>query len=94
MSMGIDCVVIADPMKLDYLRRKHAILFNAREKTRDTITLADGMKVYYLTFNQYQAWKLGRIYMFLGDYIMGDDLFYHSGMRIKKDQLQKLLRGE
>ena len=92
--MGIDCVVVADAMKVRYLHQKHAILFKAREATKDTITLADGMKVYYLTFSQYETWKLGRIYMFLGDYIMGDDLFYHSGMRIKKDQLQKLLRGE
>lgn len=94
MSMGIDCVVIADVRRLNYLRTKHAILFRAREATKDTITLADGMKVYYMTFGQYETWKLGRIYMFLGDYIMGDDFFYHSGMRIKKDQLQKLLSGE
>ena len=94
MSMGIDCVVVADARKLEYIHKKHMILFKAREATKDTITLADGMKVYYLAFNQYETWKLGRIYMFLGDYIMGDDSFYHSGMRIKKDQLQKLLRGE
>ena len=92
--MGIDCVVVADAMRLSFLRRKHAILFKAKSVRRDSITMADGMKIYYLTFDQYETWKLGRIYMFLGDYIMGDDLFYHSGMRIKKDQLQKLLRGE
>ena len=94
MSMGIDCVVIADVRRLNYLHTKHAILFRAREATKDTITLADGMKVYYLTFNQYETWKIGRFYMFLDDYIMENDSFYHSGIRIKKDQLQKLLRGE
>ena len=94
-KMKIDCVVVTSTFKeLGFLFQFHAKLFKLRSSTKYKLVLADGMEVYYMTWDQFESWKLGRTYIHLMDYIMNNDCFYHSGSFITKAQLRDLILKE
>lgn len=94
--MKLDCVVIADnTRRLDWLFRFHSKLFKVKSRSRFKLILEDGMEVYYMTWGQFESWKLGRTYIHFADYIMAnDDCFQHSGHCISKTELRDLALKE
>lgn len=93
--MKIDCVVVAKTYtQLMSLFRFHAKLFNARSSAKDKLVLANGVEVYYMTWDRFETWKIGRAYIHLMDYIMNNDCFYHSGYLIPREQLRDLILKE
>lgn len=89
--MKIQCVVIKRATALYMLHRWHCVLFHTRKVTKDSIILADGTPVIYLTPGQFEKWKYGQTYIFLEHYITGNECFYHSEHRISREDLAKLL---
>ena len=63
-------------------------------KRRGVYILQGGIEVYYMTQYQFETWKLGRTYMHLIDYLMGNDLFFHSGIEITREQMIKLFESK
>ena len=93
--MKIDCVVVAKTYtQVNYLFRYHAKLFNLRSSEKHKLVLADGAEVYYMTWDKFESWKLGRTYIHLMDYIMSNDCFHHSGHPISKEQLRDMILKE
>ena len=93
--MKIDCVVVTSTFKeLDFLFQFHAKLFKLRSSIKYKLVLADGMEVYYMTWDQFESWKLGRTYIHLMDYIMDNDCFHHSGHPILKTELRDMILKE
>lgn len=93
--MKIDCVVVANTYtQLNFLFRFHSKLLNLRSSTKYKLVLEDGVEVYYMTWDRFESWKLGRTYIHLMDYIMADDYFHHSGHPISKEQLRELILKE
>ena len=90
--MNIDCVVVADIKRLDWLFRFHSKMFKVKSRAPFKLILEDGTVIHYVTWNQFESWKLGRTYIHLSDYIMNnDDCFQHSGHFISKTELVNLL---
>ena len=93
--MKIDCIVVAKThTQLEFLFRCHAKLFKLRSSTKYKLVLEDGMEVHYMTWDQFESWKLGRTYIHLVDYIMANDCFHHSGHPISKTELRDLMLKE
>lgn len=93
--MKIDCVVVARTFReLNFLFKCHAKLFVLRNSTKYKLVLADGLEVHYMTWDQFESWKLGRTYIHLMDYIMANDCFHHSGHPISKTELRDLILKE
>lgn len=91
--MKIICVVVEDLNALQRLHYMHCMLFHIRKATRDSIILADGTPVKYLTPKQFERWNKGQTYMFLESYIAGKECFYHSDRRISRKELTELFNG-
>lgn len=93
--MKIDCVVIADLARLDWIVRFHSKLFKVKSISNFKLTLEDGTEIHYMPWDRFESWKLGRTYIHLADYIMNnDDYFQHSGHFISKTELRNLLLKE
>ena len=93
--MKIDCVVVTSTFKeLNFLFQFHAKLLKLRSSTKYKLVLADGMEVHYMTWDQFESWKLGRTYIHMMDYIMDNDCFHHSGHPISKEQLRDMILKE
>lgn len=93
--MKIDIVCVENyQTELAWLCRHHEKHLQMKRKRQGVYILQGGLEVYYMTQRRFETWKLGRTYMHLVDYLMGNDLFYHSGERISKEQLRSLFEGE
>lgn len=93
--MKIDCIVVAKTYtQLNFLFRYHSGLFKLRSSEKYKLVLADGMEVHYMTWDQFEIWKLGRTYIHLMDYIMNHDCFHHSGHPILKTELRDMILKE
>lgn len=87
------CVVANNVTDLSFIVSHHEKMLKMSRKRKGVYILQGGIEVYYMTQYQYDTWRLGRTYMHLIDYLMGNDLFYHSGIRISKEQMVKLLES-
>lgn len=86
--MKIDCVVVADIKRLEWLFQFHSKLFKVKSRVQFKLILEDGTEIYYVTWDRFESWKLGRTYIHLADYIMAnDDCFQHSGHFISRTEL-------
>ena len=94
--MKIYCVVISNNMRrLNWLFEFHTKLFKVKSRLPFKLTLEDGTEIHYVTWDQFESWKLGRTYIHLADYIMSnDDCFQHSGHFISKRELSDLILRE
>lgn len=90
--MNIQLVVVADnATKLQWVVQHHEKHLQMRRKRKGVYILQNGLEVYYMTTWSFETWKIGRTYTHLIDYLMGNDLFYHSGITISREQLKQLL---
>lgn len=88
------CVVVRNVTELSWITSHHEKRLQMSRKKRGVYILQGGIEVYYLTDRDFDTWRLGRTYMHLIDYLMGNDLFYHSGARISREQMRKLFESE
>ena len=86
-------VVANNAAELRWITQHHEKLLKFTRKRKCVYTLQNGVEVHYLTQYQYDTWKLGRTYMHLIDYLMGNDCFYHSGHLISREQVWEIMKG-
>ena len=87
------CVVVNTVTELSWITQHHEKRLQMTRKRKGVYTLQGGLEVHYMTQYQFDTWKLGRTYMHLIDYLMGNDLFYHSGVRLSREQMRKLFES-
>lgn len=88
------CVVVKNVTELSWITSHHEKRLQMSRKRRGVYILQGGIEVYYMTQYQFDTWKLGRTYMHLIDYLMGNDLFFHSGIMISREQMRKLFESK
>ena len=83
-------VVVNSVTELHWITQHHEKHLQMSRKKQGVYILQGGLEVYYLTQFQYETWKIGRTYIHLIDYLMGNDAFYQSGIAVSREQMRKM----